>query len=112
MCRFNSFSPGQKAIHVGITRGFMKAPGFRPSHENQTRQMTGLVRRTYLRMLAGVRREGAASVRPCPQARIFYLFTVRDNGLDFVHKCAKVFFNVRTNSYMADSLFYDMYRRT
>ena len=31
MCRFNSFSPGQKAIHVGITRGFMKAPGFRPS---------------------------------------------------------------------------------
>ena len=31
MCRFNSFSPGQKAIHVGITRGFMKTPGFRPS---------------------------------------------------------------------------------
>ena len=31
MFRFNSFSPGQKAIHVGITRGFMKAPGFRPS---------------------------------------------------------------------------------
>ena len=31
--RFNSFSPGQKAIHVGITRGFMKAPGFRPSPE-------------------------------------------------------------------------------
>jgi hypothetical protein len=29
--RFNSFSPGQKAIHVGITLGFMKAPGFRPS---------------------------------------------------------------------------------
>ena len=28
-----------------------------------------------------------------------YLFTVRDNGLDFVHKCAKVFFDVRTNSY-------------
>jgi hypothetical protein len=31
MCKFNSFSPGQKAIHVGITRGFMKTPGFRPS---------------------------------------------------------------------------------
>ena len=31
MCRFNSFSPGQKAIHVGITRGFMKTPGFCPS---------------------------------------------------------------------------------
>ena len=31
MYRFNSFSPGQKAIHVGITRGFMKAPGFHPS---------------------------------------------------------------------------------
>jgi hypothetical protein len=30
MCRFNSFSPGQKAIHVGITWGFMKTPGFRP----------------------------------------------------------------------------------
>ena len=44
----------------------------------------------------------------CPS----YFFTVRDNGLDLVHKCAKVFFNVRTNSYMADSLFYDMYRRT
>ena len=31
MCRFNSFSPGQKAIHVGITLVFMKTPGFRPS---------------------------------------------------------------------------------
>jgi len=30
MCRFNSFSPGQKAIHVGITRGFHESPRFPP----------------------------------------------------------------------------------
>jgi len=29
---------------------------------------------------------------------IIYLLTVRDNGLDLVHKCEKVFFNIRTNS--------------
>jgi hypothetical protein len=29
MYRFNSFSPGQKAIHVGITRGF-ESPRFLP----------------------------------------------------------------------------------
>ncbi len=34
MCRFNSFSPGQKAIHVGITGGLMKTLGFRPSPDH------------------------------------------------------------------------------
>jgi hypothetical protein len=29
--KFHSFSPGQKAIHLGITWGFMKTPGFHPS---------------------------------------------------------------------------------
>jgi hypothetical protein len=41
MCRFNSFSPGQKAIHVGIYRGFMKTPGFRPSPCNTFKEPAG-----------------------------------------------------------------------
>ncbi len=42
MCRFNCFSPGQKAIHVGITRRFMKAPDFCPSPRNERVATIGL----------------------------------------------------------------------
>jgi len=41
MWRFNSFSSGQKAIHVGITLGFNKAPGFRPSLKNTRKSNYG-----------------------------------------------------------------------
>jgi hypothetical protein len=35
-----SLHPDQKAIHVGITRGFMKTPGFRPSLPATSKKLT------------------------------------------------------------------------